>query len=180
MDFLVHHEFGLHVKTLVRHRRMGGPAGREPEFHRTLAGGLVYFLSGGDQSLRRRARFLFFCYEDYRSDPRGSLLSLCPFIGVAPEQMECSNSRSGRRFSQSGPRSRTISFRRCMTEWRGWQSIMKLDMDQVVRSLRIILILLFWSWALIWLSVRAERKSGDRQKLCRPDRDLSSRCAGLW
>jgi hypothetical protein len=89
MDMLLHHEFGLHVKTTFLDGSAGGSLpDSDPNtlehwldvwhlFYRA-----VFDLYGGEPG------FCFFCYENYLKNPRGSLLSLCSFIDVAPEQFK--------------------------------------------------------------------------------------------
>ena len=89
MDFLVHHEFGLHVKTLC----VGGPL-EAPELQADPSTVEYWvdvwyrFYWAVLEKHREEADFCFFCYETYLENPRDSLLSLQEFIGVSPEQLE--------------------------------------------------------------------------------------------
>lgn len=89
MDFLVHHEFGLHVKmpfldgTAGESLPDGDPTSLEHWLNVWLRFyGAAFDLYGAEPD------FCFFCYENYLRNPRGSLLGLCSFIDVAPDQFK--------------------------------------------------------------------------------------------
>ena len=89
MDLLAHHEFGLDRKTtmLTEEAEETFSDGDPDSIEHWLNVWYVFYrdalhLYAGESG------FCFFCYENYQKDPRGSLLSLCSFIHVAPARME--------------------------------------------------------------------------------------------
>lgn len=98
MDLLVHHEFGLHSKTLL--------LGESDDESLTAAdpSRLEYWLRVWHVFYRDafdlyagEPDFCFFCYEKYLANPCGSLLSLCPFLDIDAKQFEAIEVKEWRR-----------------------------------------------------------------------------------
>ena len=88
MDFLVHHEFGLHLKA---HSLGGGDVFTENADPEDLAHWLEAwsrFYSDAFESFANDPDACFFCYEDFLIDPKGSLLRLCPFLEIPSSQFD--------------------------------------------------------------------------------------------
>ncbi len=89
MDFLVHHEFGLHVKTLLLDESAGElQPDADPYSLEYWLDVWYIFYRGAFDLYATEPDFSFFCYENYLKNPRGSLLSLCSFLDIAPQQLE--------------------------------------------------------------------------------------------
>jgi hypothetical protein len=89
MDFLVHHEFGLHPKYYVLTEKTR--AKPQEENLDSLDHWLEVWYRFYREAFELYAGvsgFCFFCYEQYCKNPRRSLLSLCSFIQVDPKQIE--------------------------------------------------------------------------------------------
>ena len=87
MDFLVHHEFGLHTKTPTLTEEAA-----EPEGDRDSIGFWLdlwkLFYEDAFSLYARSPEFCFFCYEVFRDDPAGAVSSLSAFIDVDREQLD--------------------------------------------------------------------------------------------
>lgn len=89
MDFLVHHEFGLHIKTLCVGSPLETPVSEaDPSSVQYWLDVWHHFYRAAFERYRQEPEFCFFCYEKYLEKPRESLLSLREFIGITPEQLE--------------------------------------------------------------------------------------------
>jgi hypothetical protein len=89
MDFLVHHEFGLHAKTLVLGEESDKPrpSGDMNTIDYWLQVWNEYY-QAAFELCATDSEFCFFCYEDFLRDPRASLSRLRPFIHMTSEQMK--------------------------------------------------------------------------------------------
>ncbi|MEO1528406.1 MAG: sulfotransferase [Planctomycetota bacterium] len=88
MDFLVHHEFGLHLKA---HSLGGGDVSTQNADPEDLAHWLEAwsrFYRDAFASFSSDPDACFFCYEDFLIDPKGSLMRLCPFLEISPSQFD--------------------------------------------------------------------------------------------
>lgn len=98
MDFLAHHEFGQHVKTFS----FEAPAGEslpdtDPDSLVHWLDVWLFFYQAAFDLYATEPDFCFFCYEDYLRKPRESLLSLCSFLSLAPEQLNALEVKEWRR-----------------------------------------------------------------------------------
>ncbi|MEL6107923.1 MAG: sulfotransferase, partial [Planctomycetota bacterium] len=89
MDFLVHHEFGLHLKA----HSLGSTdatsiADSNPEHLTHWLQAWVRFYGDAYESFSDDPDACFFCYEDFLIDPKNSLSSLIPFLNISPSQFD--------------------------------------------------------------------------------------------
>lgn len=98
MDLLVHHEFGIHLKTLLLGECDDELLSAADPSH------LEYWLRVWHVFYRdvfdlyaAEPDFCFFCYEKYLADPCGSLLSLCPFLDLDAKRFEVIEVKEWRR-----------------------------------------------------------------------------------
>ncbi|WP_339687856.1 hypothetical protein [Gimesia maris] len=98
MDLLVHHEFGLHSKILLlgEYDDESLTASDPSCLEHWLRVWHVFYRDAFDL-YAGEPDFCFFCYEKYLANPRGSLLSLCPFLDIDAKRFEAIEVKEWRR-----------------------------------------------------------------------------------
>ncbi len=92
MDFLVHHEFGLHAKTFhLCERSVPSTRGDDLDSLEHWLGVWHSFYQDALSLFANEPDFCFFCYEDYTREPTRSLFTLCEFLDVSPELLSSIN-----------------------------------------------------------------------------------------
>ncbi|MEM1305023.1 MAG: hypothetical protein AAGG46_09005, partial [Planctomycetota bacterium] len=103
MDFLVHHEFGLHAKPQLLCGSLDKPIPDSPrgDVDHWLAVWNLFYAEALDR-FADRPGYCFFSYDAYVRDPRGSLLSLAPFLELDSAVFEAMETRPWRPMSSVG------------------------------------------------------------------------------